>query len=204
MAFTNQAALEAVVADYLNRTDLSSQITDAVTLCAARLKRAEACQTLTSQSLTLDAATVSLPSDFQRAHSLFYDGSYSAYGPIEITSHERVASYRGQFGPSGMPQVAAILYDALELYLAPTPSVSYTATLIYDAGVTQATLLSDFPDLYLYGTLIEMAPFIRDDDRIPMWEQRFQTALEEVRRYNERATWRGNSPVIRPRRALGE
>ena len=204
MSFTNQSALEAVVADYLNRTDLTTQITDAVELCEARLRRHEATRTLTSTSLTLDAASVSLPSDFRSAYSLYYNSDNGAYGPIEIVSPERVMEYTGTFGSAGRPAVAAILYDPLSLLLGPAPSGStYTATLVYDQGMDSTYLLAHFPDIYLYGTLVEMIPFIRDDNRIPMFEQRFQQALEELRQYNQRANYSGKM-VIRPRQALGE
>ena len=205
MAFTNQAALEAVVADYLNRSDLTTQITDAVELCESRLRRHEATRTLARTTLSLTTSPVSLPSDFRLAYSLYYDGDSSAYGPIEILPPERVMEYKGTFGTTGRPQVAAVLYDTLELILGPVPSnTTYTATLIYDQGMDSTYLLAHFPDIYLYGTLVEMIPFIRDDSRIPLFEQRFQQSLEELRRYNQRATWSGNTLIIRPRRALGE
>jgi hypothetical protein len=204
MAFTNQAALEAVVADYLNRSDLTTQITDAVELCESRLRRSEATRTLTSQSLSLTTSPVSLPSDFRSAYSLYYNGDSSAYGPIEIVSPEKVMEYIGTWGTTGRPLVAAIIYDRLEMILGPVPSQTYTATLLYDQGMDSTYILEHFPDIYLYGTLVEMWPFIRDDSRIPLYEQRFQMALEELRRYNQKANWSGNTLKISPRRALGE
>lgn len=207
MAFTNQAALEDVVADYLNRTDLDSQITDGVELCEARIRRHEAARTLTRTTLTLDSTNpATLPADFKYLYALYYDGDSATYGEIRIVSPKELVEYKGTYGAGGRPVMAAVLYDPLELLFAPVPAsgASYTATMIYDAGMSSTYLLTHFPDLYLYGTLIEMAPFIRDDARIPMWEQRFQQSLEELRRFNERANWHGNTLSVRPRVALGE
>lgn len=205
MPFTDQTALEAVIADYLNRTDLSTQITDAVSLCEARLRRDESMQTLTSTTLTLSTSPVTLPTDFKKAYALYYENDSATFGPIEIVSPAEVMEYRGTYGSTGRPKVAAIIYDSLELILGPAPSSnSYTATLYYDKGMTSTYLLTHFPDIYLYGSLIEMAPLIREDERVPMWEARFRSALEELRRFNERANWHGNVLHRRPRRALGE
>jgi hypothetical protein len=196
--------LEAVVADYLNRDDLTTQITDAVELCEAQLRRSEATQTIASTSLVLDGDLVGLPDDFRAVRSLYYNGDNAAYGPIEITSPELVMEYKGEHGATGRPRVAAVLYDDLELLLGPVPDTSYTATLLYDQGMDSTYLLTHFPDLYLYGTLLQMAPYIRDDERVPMWQAQFSQAMEELRRFNVRTTWSGNTLHATRREALGE
>lgn len=38
-------------------------------------------------------------------------------------------------------------------------------------------LLTAHPDIYLYGTLVELAPYLKDDARVPVWEQRYQDAV---------------------------
>lgn len=38
-------------------------------------------------------------------------------------------------------------------------------------------LLTAHPDIYLYGTLVESAPYLRDEERLPVWEQRYQDAV---------------------------
>lgn len=41
-------------------------------------------------------------------------------------------------------------------------------------------LLTAHPDIYLYGTLVEAAPFLKDDARVPVWEARLQDAIESL------------------------
>lgn len=41
-------------------------------------------------------------------------------------------------------------------------------------------LLTAEPDIYLYATLVESAPYLKDDERIAVWEQRYQDAAEAL------------------------
>jgi len=48
-------------------------------------------------------------------------------------------------------------------------------------------LLLRHPDLYLYGALVESAPFYQHDDRLPMWQARYDKAVKEINLERERA-----------------
>lgn len=203
MSFDSQSDLQTAVANWLNRSDLTALIPDFIELCEARLRRDESTRTVTRTTLTLDTSPVTLPSDFRSCLALFYRTD-PYYDPIELTTLERVSDYTARFGPTGQPKVASILYDPLELHLGPTPDQSYTAQFVYDAGMDSTYLLTHFPDVYLYGSLVEASPYLRDDGRVPLWEQRFQQSLETLRRYNVRAQWNGPLGPMRPKIALGE
>lgn len=41
-------------------------------------------------------------------------------------------------------------------------------------------LLTGHPDIYFYGTLVECAPYLKDDARIPVWESRLQDAVASL------------------------
>lgn len=41
-------------------------------------------------------------------------------------------------------------------------------------------LLTAHPDVYLYGTLVESAPYLKDDARVAVWEQRYQDAVAGI------------------------
>ena len=41
-------------------------------------------------------------------------------------------------------------------------------------------ILTDYPDLYLFGALLEAAPFLRDADLLALFQARFETALQEA------------------------
>lgn len=43
------------------------------------------------------------------------------------------------------------------------------------------------PDLYLYGALLEAEPYLQHDERVPMWESRYEQILSEIEKERERA-----------------
>ena len=64
-------------------------------------------------------------------------------------------------------------------------------------------MLAEYPDIYLYGALVESAPYLKDDARLTVWEGRLQSAITEVRILKDRERF-GGKLVARPTRALGE
>ena len=59
--------------------------------------------------------------------------------------------------------------------------------MIYRANIpalsesnTTNWLLTLAPDLYLYGVLLESAPYMKEDERISTWGSGFSTALNDL------------------------
>jgi hypothetical protein len=71
-------------------------------------------------------------------------------------------------------------------------SVTSTSWLVYDLGIVRAYLsalsasnttnwlLTLAPDLYLYGSLLEAAPYIGNDERIPVWASAVSTVIDQL------------------------
>lgn len=71
-------------------------------------------------------------------------------------------------------------YDYGHWLFAPTPDAEYPFEVIYyelpplldDAN--QTNWLTEYaPQLLLYGTLLEATPFLKNDERIPVWQQMY-------------------------------
>jgi hypothetical protein len=54
-------------------------------------------------------------------------------------------------------------------------------------------LLTASPDIYLYGSLMQSAPYLRDDDRVGIWASLYQKAIDDLNISNERT--RGQTSV---------
>ena len=84
---------------------------------------------------------------------------------------------------------------------APTGAIDYT--LFYKAkfeylGDTEVTwLLSEYPDLILYGALVTASPYLQRDQRVPMWAQFFQDTLRGARLQQWRKRTSGGELRIR-------
>lgn len=74
-------------------------------------------------------------------------------------------------------------YDYSHWLLAPTPDADYPFEVLYyelppllDDAV-QTNWLSEYaPQLLLYGTLLEATPFLKNDERIPVWQNMYDRA----------------------------
>ena len=78
-------------------------------------------------------------------------------------------------------------YDYSHWLVVPTPDASYPAEVLVDRmpalldDVTQTNWLTDFaPQLLLYRTLLEAAPFLKNDARIQTWQTLYDRALAAV------------------------
>src|SRR5512135_233471 len=78
MALTNYSDLKTTVANYLGRTDLTSQIPDFISLAELRLSRDIRTRKLlksVTTTMTGGDPTVALPSDFLELRDIYLDGT---------------------------------------------------------------------------------------------------------------------------------
>lgn len=75
-------------------------------------------------------------------------------------------------------------YEFNALLIAPTPDEAYPFEYAYiempvPLGPTQQTnwLTNYASDVLLFGSLLEAAPFLKDDDRIPAWQEKYDRGV---------------------------
>lgn len=210
MALDSYANLKTAIADWLNRSDLSTVVDDFIDAAEARFKRNTALWEEVKTALSVSAASTALPSGFREPIALYHDGS-TYYGEIEIVSLAKVLEWRDRHGGgTGVPKFAAYTQDGTAVIVAPAPDTTYTLTIHYKRAIdalsgTQTTnwILTNHPDIYLYGALVESAPYLKDDARVGMWEGRLASAIEEVRLLKDAQRFSGKL-VARPTKAFGE
>lgn len=207
MALATYTDLKSAVGTWLDRTDLTTDIPTFILLAESKMRRVLRGAVATT-SLSASSASTALPSDFQEAVSLYHAGS-TYYYPIGLMSLDQWSEQRGQLATSGPPVYGAIRNKLL--YLAPAPDQTYTLTLDYYADLeslaTAASgtnwLLTEFPDVYLYGALAEAEPYLKNDERIGVWREQFQQGLADVELKYTRQEYGANTPLQRPLRAIG-
>lgn len=198
MSITTYAELQTAITDTLNRSDLSSVAPQFIELAEAGLRRDKRVRDLTcTGSLTVSQDDVSMPDDFARFAALYHDGP-TYYRPIEIVSAEVLATMKARYTDSGVPRFAAIL-DGNRLFFAPEPDATYTLKAPYHRKLTALSdsntsnwLLDEHPDIYLYASLLESAPYLRDDARLDTWGKLLERKLEELHEMNWEQQWSGN------------
>lgn len=196
MAIDTYGELKSAVADYLQRADLTSYIPGFIEFANARLNdelRIDAM--LQVADTTLDGQYNALPTGFIAMRSL-----ESADGPLVYMTPEALSEF-AQTGAIPVPARYSIVAQKIRVYPVPSSlavTMSYYkafANFVNDADTNW--LLEQRPDLYLFGALVNAASFLMDDPRIPLWEQRFQQALESVRRQQATSAAGAASLVIR-------
>ena len=187
MSFDSYLNLQAEIIDYLARDDLNAKIPSFITLTEAKLNRElfvrqmELRESSAVDLTSLEPEFVSLPSDFQsmrRIRLTTVDGKPR----LRYLSSASLDEFRyGSGNASGRPLYFTIHNDEMEL--APTPDQNYGLEMVYRGLIpplaTNSTnwLLTLAPDIYLYGALLESAPYTKDDERIQTWGTGFVTAI---------------------------
>ena len=202
MALATYSDLKTSIANWLNRTDLTSEISeDFIVLTEKdfnsklRIRKMNA----TDSSFSINAETVALPSGFLQVRDFYIVEGGTKYALKYITPAQ-MDQIKGS-STSGMPETFTILGDNFRF--APTPSSTYTGVLNYykefdplSNSNTSNYILSNHPAIYLYGALYHAANFLGgiEPRQVQQWQQQYVTALERLER-NDREDQYGNAPL---------
>ena len=204
MALTTFAGLKSSIADWLNRSDLTTQIPDFIALAEAdfnaklRIRQMEQIDTI-----TIDAESVSVPTGFISVRSLYILLSSNKYVLEYITPHNMFEVKAGS--TAGRPRVYTIESDneTESLRFGPSPDTSYTGYLSYyksfgalsDSNTTNY-ILNKHPGIYLYGSLYHAANFLGgiDPNQVQQWLQMYISAMERCENNDKQDSY-GGAPV---------
>lgn len=185
MSITSYAELQASVASWLNRGDLSANIPDFVTLAEAQLNRdlkTRAMETKTTLPTVAGVNTVALPTDMLEMRRLQVVGTYNQ--PLSYRSPDEI-SIDFAANTSAQPVVFTVIGGNIEL--APIPDGVYSLELTYQQRIpalsdtnTTNWLLTNWPDAYLYASLLAATPFIMNDARLSTWAQLYSQAITGI------------------------
>jgi len=204
------ASLQTAVTEYLARDQdatLIARIPSFIQLAEAKFNRQlfvrqmEQRATAVVNLASSEPEFISLPSDFQSMRRVRL-ASVTGKPCLEFKSGTQIDEYR--FGISNVaarPRYFTVYGNELEL--APTPNAAYTVEMVYrqsiPALVPNSTnwLLALAPDLYLYGVLLETAPYIKEDARIQTWALGLSSALSDLNNLGLTSTFNAGPMTVR-------
>ena len=190
--------LQAAVADWLNRGDLLDQIPAFITLAEAQMNRELRTRDMMVRAdATSDGENVLLPDDWLEHYSLTVQPGpppapqgYLAKPLRYMSEKESNEIKAAMFGQPGIPYGYTVIGNMIELVPAPTDDVDLR--MVYYAKIPNLStllqsnwLLGKSPDLYLYSTLLQSAPYLKDDDRLGTWAQIRGALFEMIRMESE-------------------
>lgn len=185
MALTNYSDLKTTVANYLARSDLTSQIPDFIRLAENRLRRELRIRQMlkvVTATMTPSDSTVSLPADFLQLRDIHIDGS-----PVSTVTYQSPSAFfrNARTAESGIPVFYTIL--ASEFQFAPIPDSNYTARMLYYAAPPYLSdsnssnmFLANCVDALLYASLAEAEPYLMNDARISTWASLYDRAVNAI------------------------
>lgn len=202
MALSTYTELQASVANWLHRSDLTSVIPDLIVLAEARISRDIRLRSQISSGTILTVAnsrSASLPTGWLEFENVTLTGT-----PDSQLTYVNIQYLDTKFpgnGDTGKPYVHSI--EGQNILFGPTPDAVYTINTLYykrwDALATTPTnwLLTNHPSLYLFATLAEAAPFLQNDERAALWESKYAADVIKLQESDNAGQFSGSSLRIK-------
>ena len=206
MAITNYTDLQTTIADFLNRDDLTSIIPTFIQLAEADMNRQVRHWRMEARSTgTQDAGDqyMQIPSDWLETIRLHLTGSGTS--ALTLASRAAIADIRAKNEDVStvLPYHYCHADGQFELY--PTPTEDTDFELLYYQKIpdlaTNSTnwLLTEAPDVYLYGALLHTAPYLAEDARVGVWAQLYSAAVQNLISASDKARYSGSGITLKVR-----
>jgi hypothetical protein len=206
MALSTYSELKTSVADWLNRSDLTTNIPDFITLAEKRINRdlrIRSMEVRNKLDTVADKRYYNLPPLYLQMRNIQLNTN--PVTPLEFISLEMLDRLYGS-DTTGKPKAYSIVGD--EIQLAPIPDGTYTLEVAHYASftplgdgsagtVTTNWLTRNAPDLILYGSLLEAEPFLKNDERVPLWLSAYNNAVSKLTDADERDRHSGSTMRVR-------
>jgi len=103
--------------------------------------------------------------------------------PVLLRKYEYLRNYAPDPTATDVPKYYAD-YDYTNWLVAPTPDAAYAFEVIYYERVqpldssNQTNWFTIYaPQALLYGSLLQSMPFVKNDDRVPMWQAQYDAIM---------------------------
>jgi hypothetical protein len=103
--------------------------------------------------------------------------------PVLLRKYEYLRNYAPDPAATGVPKYYAD-YDYTNWLVAPTPAVAYAFEVLYYERVqpldstNQTNWFTIYaPQALLYGSLLQAMPFLKNDERLPMWQAQYDAIM---------------------------
>ena len=198
MAISNYTELQTAVANWLDRDDLTARIPEFIALAEARFNRILRLRSMEAKYTANTVASqrnLALPTSYIQMRNFQVNTS-----PLTTLSYVTPEIYDRLWGgsTSGTPKFYTIL--ANEVSFGPIPgSVMEVEMLFYkkfdnlSGSVATNWLITNAPDIYLYGSMLEAEPFIMNDERVPLWAAALERGVSDLQEQDNKDRHSGSA-----------
>jgi hypothetical protein len=106
--------------------------------------------------------------------------------PVLLRKYEYLREYWPDSTQTEVPRFYCD-YDYTHWFVAPTPAQAYSFEVLYYERVqpldssNQTNWFTEYaPQALLYGSLLQAMPFLKNDERIPMWQSQYNAIMQTL------------------------
>lgn len=180
--------LLASIAATLHRADLTSVIPDFVTLADSRINNdLRVRQMETTQAVTMAAGVAPVPTNYIELKDA-YLSSVQPYFNLDRKTAEWIYEKYPLRIADGQP--AFIAREGDNFIFGPYPDGNYVVTLVYYnrfSALSSAvnSVFTRYPGLWLFASLAEAAPYLKNDARVRLWEEKYAYLFKLVQKESD-------------------
>lgn len=186
--------MKTKVADYLNRSDLTSIIPDFINSVIHHLEKKYNFNYMLSTTQTFNFVdgtyTYAVPTRYKSTKAFNYDDNGDLVPIVKKDEDDALRIYPDYTDDTGEPKTFSYLPATSTFLIRPTPDASYTGYgrfWIFSADLSNDGdthwLLTNAWEVVLYGALKEAAPYLIEDNRLIVWTALYKEAIKELKDY---------------------
>jgi hypothetical protein len=155
--------------------------------------------TVASGTMTIGNPVLDKPARWHKTVSMNVVNAAGEKQPVFLRKYEYLREYWPNPSLTDIPAFYAD-YDYTHWLVAPTPSAAYSFEILYYERIqpldstNQTNWFTNYaPQALLYGSLLQAMPFLKNDDRVPLWQAQYQAIMatlkaEDAMRIGDRQT----------------
>ena len=203
MSITTYSELKSAIADWLLRDDLTTVIPTFIALAEAQFNREIRDYRMVKRSTAqVDTEYFVPPADW--LENIRFQLNTTPATTLDFVTPDQMSEEESRRGSTGRPMYFTMIGSNFQIM--PIPDSTYDAELVYYSKIASLSdstttnwLLTDSPDIYLYGALMQAAPYLSDDQRIQVWGGLYRQGIEAMRTQSDRAKVGSSSLRMKPK-----
>jgi len=199
MALSTYDELKTSIANWADRDDLTNFIPDFIALTEARFNRALRLRSMEQKQIAMTVggqSNYALPVNYLQMREFRLNNN-----PTVSLTYVSPEIFEAWNLGSGVPKFYTII--ANEIRIGPTPAGVYEMEMLFwrkfpnlSPTVASNWMLLNAPDVYLYGSLLELEPFIQNDARIAVWNAGYSKAIEDIQLQDDKDRHSGSALTV--------
>jgi len=146
--------------------------------------------TVAESTMTAGNAVISKPARWHKTVSMNVTDASGNKQPVLLRTYEYLREYWPNATDTDLPLYYSD-YDYTHWLVAPTPASAYSYEVLYYERVqpldssNQTNWFTIYaPQALLYGSLLQAMPYLKNDDRIPMWQAQYTAIMSTLKTEN--------------------